>query len=157
MIYPYLSYGIPLWGAAADCHLNKLIVLQKKAVRSISGASYIAHTNPILKLLNILKLKDIYHSEIIKFVYSFIRGEMPNSISTFFSLSHTIHAHQTRHSINLKLEIPCARTQLSSSSPIHMGSRLWNSLSSDIYLRPQALVSERCLTSRLKKSTICNY
>ena len=30
MVYPYLTYGIALWGSTFQCHIHKLKVLQKK-------------------------------------------------------------------------------------------------------------------------------
>ena len=47
-IYP-LTYGITLWGSAHKTSLNRLIVQQQKLIRSIVGAPFNAHTEPILK------------------------------------------------------------------------------------------------------------
>jgi len=33
LISPYLSYTITVWGSARKCHLNKVLVLQKRALR----------------------------------------------------------------------------------------------------------------------------
>ena len=33
LILPYISYGICSWGHAAETHLHKLLVLQKRALR----------------------------------------------------------------------------------------------------------------------------
>ena len=33
LILPYMSYGICAWGHAAEMHLHKLLVLQKRALR----------------------------------------------------------------------------------------------------------------------------
>ena len=39
-IYPYLIYGVTVWGGTYDCHLNKLAVQQKRIVRAISYAGF---------------------------------------------------------------------------------------------------------------------
>ena len=57
MVYPFLIYGISLWGATSKTHLKKLFRTQKKVVRAIVGATYNAHTN--LYDLRILKLDEI--------------------------------------------------------------------------------------------------
>ena len=36
LIYPDLFYAIQVWGNTFDCHLNKIIVLQKKAIRMMA-------------------------------------------------------------------------------------------------------------------------
>ena len=33
LILPYLTYGLTAWGQAANAHLNKLLLLQKRAIR----------------------------------------------------------------------------------------------------------------------------
>ena len=40
LVYSYLSYSIEVWGSAAKYDLNKLNILQHKAVRIISGVQY---------------------------------------------------------------------------------------------------------------------
>ena len=37
LIFPYLSYGLVAWGQAAKTHLEKLLTLQKRAVRLINS------------------------------------------------------------------------------------------------------------------------
>ena len=36
MVYPYLTYGITIWGNAPKIHLTKLITIQKKIIRMVS-------------------------------------------------------------------------------------------------------------------------
>ena len=38
LIFPYLSYGLVAWGLAAQSHLEKILVLQKRAVRLMNFA-----------------------------------------------------------------------------------------------------------------------
>ena len=42
LVYSYLSYGVQAWGSADDCvkQKDKIIVLQNKAVRIMSGVQY---------------------------------------------------------------------------------------------------------------------
>ena len=40
LIASHLNYGIIFWGNAPKKHTNKILVLQKKAVRTISSATY---------------------------------------------------------------------------------------------------------------------
>mgnify|MGYP000259112547 CR=1 FL=1 len=41
LILPHLNYGILAWGNAAACYLEKVILLQKKAVRIINNVDYL--------------------------------------------------------------------------------------------------------------------
>ena len=56
LILPHLHYGLVLWGHYSDC----IFKLQKKAICTISNSKFNGHTEPICKLLSILKLPDLY-------------------------------------------------------------------------------------------------
>ena len=43
LIFPYLSYGLVAWGQASKTHLDKLLILQKRAVRLINFAPFRSH------------------------------------------------------------------------------------------------------------------
>ena len=55
VIYPYMSYGITIWGSTYNVHKKKLVVMQKRAMRVTAGAKYNETTNPIFSQLRILK------------------------------------------------------------------------------------------------------
>ncbi len=81
MVYPYLSYGITLWGFTYDIHLNKHKIQQNKIIRSIAGAHYQVHSEPIFKSLKLLQLSDIYKLQISKFAFFFVNKTLPSSLS----------------------------------------------------------------------------
>ena len=56
LIFPYISYGIQVWGTAAALHLHRLHVLQKKIIRIVCGVHPRTHTDPLFKLLGILNI-----------------------------------------------------------------------------------------------------
>ena len=60
LVYPYLIYGVLLWGDASLIHLHPLIILQKKVLRVITSSHYLAHTEPLFQKTKILRLNDIY-------------------------------------------------------------------------------------------------
>ena len=47
LILPYISYGICAWGHAAETHLHKLLVLQKRALRLMFFADPRTHAVPL--------------------------------------------------------------------------------------------------------------
>ena len=66
-IYPYLIYCIEVWGCAAPS-----ILLQKKIVRIMTFAPYLAHTEPIFNSLELLPVEKIFINRvgIVMFKYS---------------------------------------------------------------------------------------
>ena len=75
MILSYLQYGILLWGQDSVC--NRPNLLQKKAVRIITNSNYLAHSEPLFKTLNLLKLEDIIKVNILKFYYQYENNNLP--------------------------------------------------------------------------------
>ena len=137
LIYPYLQYCIIVWGSTYSTNLNRIFLLQKRAVRIICKVSYDEHTNSLFKNLRILKFRDTYLLSLGKFMYSFSKGLLPTIFNDFFALSNEIHPYDTRSS---KLfHIPYCRTNTRQFSVSYQGPNFFNSLSSD--LRTAASVS----------------
>ena len=67
---PHLNYCVLCWGSQA----NRIHLLQKRAKRNINKANYRAHSEPIFKSLNLLKLNDIYYLSILKFYAKLINN-----------------------------------------------------------------------------------
>ena len=59
-IYPYLIYCIEVWGCATPSHLHSLFLPQKKIVRIMTFAPYLAHTEPIFNSLELLPVEKIF-------------------------------------------------------------------------------------------------
>ena len=55
LILPQINYCLLCWG----CDTSEIFLLQKKAIRIISSANIKSHIEPIFKLYNFLKIKDI--------------------------------------------------------------------------------------------------
>ena len=59
LIFPHLSYCILVWGSKVESN-HRFLLLQKKAVRIITSPDNIAHSEPLCKLLNVLKVSDLF-------------------------------------------------------------------------------------------------
>ena len=70
LILPYLSYCNLIWGNAVDIHLNKLLLLQKRAVRVITSSEYLAHTDHLFREVSILKIAEIYKYSCCMYVFN---------------------------------------------------------------------------------------
>ncbi len=103
LITSYLNYGLSLWGSApaAKIHLNKLVVLQKKAMRIIAHAPYNAHTNDLFLRFRLLKLYDIYTKP--KWAHTCLRNYIPYPLNHSFVITARIVT--CTHTIRVMLEI----------------------------------------------------
>ena len=66
LIYSHIIYGIQVWGSACDTELNKILTVQKKAVRLLTNNDRypqipgpLVSTNPLFKNLEMLKIQDV--------------------------------------------------------------------------------------------------
>ena len=70
-----MLYGILFWGKSEN--VDKIVKLQKRAIRKILFSRPIAHTEPLFKTLNLLKINDIYTLKLIKFFYKLSKDSLP--------------------------------------------------------------------------------
>ena len=93
LILPHINYCLLAWGHKFD----RLAGVQKKAVRLINSSKYNAHTEPIFKLLKLLKIEDIYKLQLLKFYYKLKHNKLPkffNNLPLF--QGSLIHNYNTR-------------------------------------------------------------
>ena len=69
LITPYLNYGILIWGSTCRSYLDKLIKLQKWAIRTITNSRYRSHTGPLFAKSNLLNVTDMYTLDVGVFMY----------------------------------------------------------------------------------------
>ena len=97
IILPNICYMILVWS-----HHHKTITqLQKRAIRVIILSKYLAHTGPLFKNLNILKVEDIFRLRQFKFYYRFINVALPDYFLSLYFLEN-IHQYKTRQRHELK-------------------------------------------------------
>ena len=93
LILPHLQYGILLWGNSG----NRLLRLQKKAIRIIYNKGYNAHTEGLFKTHNILKIHDIFYLNALKLYYKYKNEMVPDYFQNLFVESHATHTYNTRY------------------------------------------------------------
>ena len=60
LILPYLNYCILAWGNSSITFMDKVNVVQRRAVRIINNVGFLAHTNMLFYICNILKISDLH-------------------------------------------------------------------------------------------------
>jgi len=93
LITPHLNYGVLAWGSSC----GKVFKLQKKAIRIITNSKYNAHTEPLFKQLNILKVQDIFKLQQLKFYFKLRNNRLPTYFGNFQLTRHAdLHSYETR-------------------------------------------------------------
>ena len=104
--------------------INKLIVSQKRSIRTISHAAYLAHTNDLFKGLKLLKVDDINILESIKFA----KKELLKPFSPYFTPRNNNHDMVLRGNLNLNVNLPRPRTDIDRRFITYSGAISWNNL-----------------------------
>ena len=86
LIDSYLQFGSIIYGAANPKLLEPIHILQRKALRLVSMAKYNAHTDPLFKMYNIVKLSDQISLNQTLFARHFKNNQLPSSFHGIFSL-----------------------------------------------------------------------
>ena len=106
----HLTCGSQIWSQTSNTYVDKILLIQKNAVRIISFAEFNAHTNPIFKKLKILKIKDHISLQNCLLAYDFINKKLPRSFNNTFSELKDIHSIETRISNAGNLYTPYTNT-----------------------------------------------
>ena len=94
MVQSQLQYGILAWGFDH----SRLDKLQKRIIRIITQSKYKSHCDPLFNALEILKIKDLFELNCLKFLYNFKKGLLPKYFMSFrCSPRSSIHDHDTRY------------------------------------------------------------
>ncbi len=104
--------------------------MHTQKIRCITNSAYNEHTDPLFKNLNILKLKQLYHLNIARFMYKAFNKELPSQVANLYKPNMNVHNHNTKQ--NRNAHIRYRRTQLASKQVNHKGPEIWQNLLNDI-------------------------
>ena len=152
LILPHINYSILVWGFKS----SRISKLQKRAVRMISCSKYNAHTEPLFKSLNLLKVEDIFKIKILKFYYKYSQKTLPLYFNEMFTKTSDQHNHGTRQqSAQILYKYP-TRTDI--------GRKCIRHLLPEIVNKTQSCITEKVSThsfngfsTYIKKHMISNY
>ena len=126
LVYPYLTYCNIVWGTAKLSVINKLFILQKRAVRLCTASGYRAASNPLFIQLKILKLHDINNLQTAMFMFKFNQKLLPNSSMHYVSEAAPCRVYETRNKTFFKHNK--FRTAIREKSLSIRGPRLWETV-----------------------------
>jgi hypothetical protein len=130
-----------VWGKTYDIYLNKLWLLQKRAIRIISYCDYLAHTEALFKELKILPIKKVYVFSVAQFMFKYNRQLLPNIFDNMFTMNAFLHTYNTRQREHLRMPKHklCIRTRTINVT----GVRIWNLIEKDIKPHTMAVQSQK--------------
>lgn len=127
LVHSHLSYSPIITSCTNASNIQKISLVQRKAIRIITKTNYHEHTAPLFKSLQILPYQQLITFAKLNFMHSFTYNYCPPSFNT------TWRSNNERTDIpNLRnadlLTIPSPRIELFKKSPIYSLPKLWNDL-----------------------------
>ena len=113
----HIEYGLPIWYAKKKT--EKIIKIQKRAIRNVCNAKYNAHTQPLFGCTRTLTIDDLFKLAAIRNIKKAHLNQTPKRIQILFS-KHTTDRPQ-RIANNIKPEL--TRGRILCELP-----QLWNNL-----------------------------
>ena len=130
---PVLCTSLPsrplllVWGS----NTSYLFKLQKKAIRTITKSKYNEHTEPLFKMLNLLKIQDLFKLTVLKFYYNYCHTLLPAYFQAF-NLSQRASHHPYNIRTKFMLHINKTNKKLSDITLRNMLPKLINETDSII-------------------------
>ena len=125
-VYPYITYGIEVWGSSSKTNLLGILKLQNKILRIITFSPARTSALPFYKRFNLLNVNEIYIFKVSLFMFKCCQGESSNYVNAMFLPNSQYHDYETRH--HSKLHIPLLRTSFCQGIMRYKGAIIWNYL-----------------------------
>ncbi len=93
-IYPYLNYCGIVWAATYLSYLNKLLMIQKRFLKTIFHANRFATSAPLFRKYSLLPIDKLNDSQTCLFIFKFLncKQDLPVTFHNFFP-SHLRSTH----------------------------------------------------------------
>ena len=102
----HMNYGCQIWGQNMHPQFAKIITLQKRAMRIIKFADSEAHSDPLFKEMNVLRIQDLIKLQNCLFVHDFLNKKLPVCFDNYFETISDMHSKRTINSTLGCLFIP---------------------------------------------------
>ena len=80
-------------------NIDWIIKLQKWCIQVVTYSEFTEHTGPLFSELKLLKIKDIFSSTKLLFMFDFINENVPEELETIFVVNRLMHSYETRSSM----------------------------------------------------------
>ena len=137
IFYPFLSYGVQVWGLTYPTLLNPVFILQKKAVKAMTFSDIMTPSLPLFNNSQLLRLSDISNLQLASFVFECVNGLSPQFFENYFTSIASKHGIFRNMTVSTRGNLFLERQhtiQYRITSVQYSGAKLWNSIPSEIRL-----------------------
>ena len=128
LIYPFLTYGILIWGNTYETTLKPLFILQKKALLIITFSKLDSCSSPLFKSFGLIEFFDIVYFKLRFLCTNFIIMCCLLLSILFFTKVTSVHNYNTRSAAKHSYYLPYARTSYGKFNICFQGPAVWNAI-----------------------------
>ena len=106
----HMSYCCQIWGQNGSYNLNKILSIQRSALRIISFRPFRSNVSDLFHSLNIPLFSNLVRISNILYVFDSLSSNLPVSIANYFCQSRDVHSYNTRNIQHGKLVPPAFKS-----------------------------------------------
>jgi len=108
-VYPYLLYGIEIYGNTNPNNIYRLKILNNRILRILQKRPRRTHIIDLYKSYSTLPIDLLHNYEILLFVHKFAHhsNRLPVIFASYFTQNKLIYQHDTRDKCDFHLSTPC--------------------------------------------------
>ena len=84
LVQSYIINGITIWGSSSKCHLQPIIKLQKRCIKTITSTPRRSSAKNAFIDLKMLPIKELYKYRCALLMYKVLHGKVPQVITHMF-------------------------------------------------------------------------
>ena len=131
LIYPHIQYCIIAWGNSTKTWLNKIHVLQKRAIRIIDNSFYLSHSTPIFKKFNLLKVMDVFKLTCLTFLFKVKTNNLPSNCNNLIQLNNAANPRYHMRYVDV-FKCPPHKKAFREKCIKIFGQKLWEEIPNEI-------------------------
>ena len=120
----HLRYGLVVWGGTSATHLKRILIVQKRAVRTLMGLNTLDTCRDAFKALKILTVVSLYILETVLYTVKSGQARLGDQ-----------HHYNTRHGHHFMLDTH--HLSLFEKKPSYRGAIFYNCLPEDLKMLPE--------------------
>ena len=113
LIYSDIIYAVEVWGSTFKTEIDKLLILQKRAMRVITFNDQfpvipgpLCPSNPLFFKLGTMKIDEIFKYQTCKFIFKSLNNLTPVNFKKWFNFNKDVHNYKTRMNYNMNDKTP---------------------------------------------------
>ena len=97
LVYPFLTYGLVVWGNTYVTTLKPIATMQKQTLHIITFSKRDAKSNPIFSQLRLIKFMDLVTMQTAIFMFQYYNNMLPKAFdNNYFTFISSKHNYNTR-------------------------------------------------------------